>query len=32
VLYVNEFSVDLGDEGLAAIERLVAGASSPART
>ena len=25
-LYVNEFSVDLGDEGLAAIERLLAGA------
>jgi 5,8-dihydroxy-2-naphthoate synthase len=29
-LYVNEFSVDLGDEGLAAIERLVAGAAAAA--
>jgi len=29
-LYVNEFSVDLGDEGLAAIEHLVAGAASAA--
>jgi 5,8-dihydroxy-2-naphthoate synthase len=29
-LYVNEFSVDLGDEGLAAIERLVAGAATAA--
>ena len=29
-LYVNEFSVDLGDEGLAAIERLLAGAATAA--
>jgi 5,8-dihydroxy-2-naphthoate synthase len=29
-LYVNEFSVDLGEEGLAAIERLVAGAATAA--
>ena len=29
-LYVNEFSLDLGDEGLAAIERLVAGAAAAA--
>jgi 1,4-dihydroxy-6-naphthoate synthase len=29
-LYVNEFSVDLGDEGFAAIEHLVAGAASAA--
>jgi 5,8-dihydroxy-2-naphthoate synthase len=29
-LYVNEFSVDLGDEGLVAIERLLAGAATAA--
>ncbi len=29
-LYVNEFSVDLGDEGLAAVERLVGRATVPA--
>jgi 1,4-dihydroxy-6-naphthoate synthase len=29
-LYVNEFSIDLGDEGLAAIGRLVAGAATAA--
>ena len=29
-LYVNEFSVDLGDEGMVAIERLLAGAATAA--
>lgn len=29
-LYVNEHSVDIGDEGLAAIDRLLAGAAAPA--
>jgi 1,4-dihydroxy-6-naphthoate synthase len=29
-LYVNEFSVDLGDEGMRAIERLLAGAATAA--
>src|SRR5204863_178931 len=29
-LYVNEFSLDLGDEGLAAIERLAVGAATSA--
>ena len=29
-LYVNEFSIDLGDEGMVAIERLLAGAATAA--
>ena len=29
-LYVNEFSIDLGDEGMVAIERLLAGAATSA--